>query len=164
MTRHMTDTFLIGSFVSFYPFSIDSCEYQLDQMAASGLNFNMFPYAFGGGTADTDWDKAEKMYAARNMYYFMAGGRRRPDAGVHTSANRHPGAGLSAKRSVHRPLPSGRGKALPMECQNMKAAPAKKAGAVFSLSNRDALKRRRGECLGEGYPSCPKKAGHLAKA
>ena len=78
MKQHTTDEFLIGSWVSFYPFSIDSYEYQLDQMAAAGLNFNIFPYAFGGGTDSTDWDAVEKQYAARDMYYFMAGGLSEP--------------------------------------------------------------------------------------
>ena len=44
-----TDDLLIGSWVSFYSFEKDSYEYQLDQMAAAGINFNMFPRDFGAG-------------------------------------------------------------------------------------------------------------------
>ena len=44
-----SDDLLIGSWVSFYSFETDSYEYQLDQMAAAGLNFNIFPKHFGSG-------------------------------------------------------------------------------------------------------------------
>lgn len=75
MKKHTTNQFLIGSWVSFYPFDIDSYEYQLDQMADAGLNFNIFPAVFGGGMLDADtWENVERQYAARNMYYCMNGG------------------------------------------------------------------------------------------
>ena len=69
------DDFLIGSWVSFYSFDIDSYEYQLDQMAAAGINFNMYPYIFN----DTNmynlahWNYVEEQYAKRNMVYQMIG-------------------------------------------------------------------------------------------
>ena len=73
--KNTTKQFLIGSWVSFYPFDIDSYEYQLDQMAEAGLNFNIFPAVFGGGMQNAElWDNVEKQYAARNMYYCMNGG------------------------------------------------------------------------------------------
>lgn len=78
MAKKTTDRFLIGSWVSFYPFSIDSYEYQLDQMAAAGLNFNIFPMVFGGGMLDAEaWDKIEKEYEKRDMLYLMNGGMNR---------------------------------------------------------------------------------------
>ena len=75
MKKNTTDKFLIGSWVSFYPFEIDSYEYQLDQMREAGLNFNIFPCVFGGGMQDAaHWENVEKQYAARDMYYCMNGG------------------------------------------------------------------------------------------
>lgn len=75
MEKNTTDKFLIGSWVSFYPFEIDSYEYQLDQMREAGLNFNIFPAVFGGGMQTPAlWDDVEKQYAARDMYYCMNGG------------------------------------------------------------------------------------------
>ena len=70
-----TDDLLIGSWVSFYSFDIDSYEYQLDQMAAAGINFNMFPRNFGSGAMyDADyWNNIEEQYAKRNMVYQMNG-------------------------------------------------------------------------------------------
>ena len=70
-----TDDFLIGSWVSFYSFDVDSYEYQLDQMAAAGINFNMFPRNFGSGAMyDADyWSNVEEQYAKRNMVYQMNG-------------------------------------------------------------------------------------------
>ena len=70
-----TDDLLIGSWVSFYSFETDSYEYQLDQMAAAGLNFNMFPKNFGSGAMfDADyWADVEAQYAKRNMVYQMNG-------------------------------------------------------------------------------------------
>lgn len=70
-----TDDILIGSWVSFYSFDKDSYEYQLDQMAAAGINFNMFPKNFGSGAMfDAEyWDDVEAQYAKRNMVYFMNG-------------------------------------------------------------------------------------------
>ena len=70
-----TDDFLIGSWVSFYSFDVDSYEYQLDQMAAAGINFNMFPRNFGSGAMyDADyWKNIEEQYAKRNMVYQMNG-------------------------------------------------------------------------------------------
>lgn len=70
-----TDDLLIGSWVSFYSFEKDSWEYQLDQMAAAGLNFNMFPKHFGGGSIDDVryWMEIEEEYAKRNMVYHMNG-------------------------------------------------------------------------------------------
>lgn len=75
MKKNTTDKFLIGSWVSFYPFEIDSYEYQLDQMKEAGLNFNIFPAYFGGGMRDAEvWADVEKQYEARDMYYCMNGG------------------------------------------------------------------------------------------
>lgn len=75
MKKNTTNQFLIGSWVSFYPFDIDSYEYQLDQMAEAGLNFNIFPAVFGGGMQDPEtWENVEKQYASRNMFYCMNGG------------------------------------------------------------------------------------------
>ena len=70
-----TDDLLIGSWVSFYSFDIDSYEYQLDQMAAAGINFNMFPRDFGAGAMfDAEyWNNIEEQYAKRNMLYHMNG-------------------------------------------------------------------------------------------
>ena len=69
------DDLLIGSWVSFYSFEKDSYEYQLDQMAAAGINFNMFPRNFGSGAMfDADyWNNIEEQYAKRNMVYQMNG-------------------------------------------------------------------------------------------
>lgn len=75
MKKNTTGKFLIGSWVSFYPFEIDSYEYQLDQMKEAGLNFNIFPAYFGGGMRDAEvWADVEKQYEARDMYYCMNGG------------------------------------------------------------------------------------------
>ena len=75
MKKNTTNQFLIGSWVSFYPFDIDHYEYQLDQMSEAGLNFNIFPAVFGGGMLDAEtWDNVEKQYQKRNMYYCMNGG------------------------------------------------------------------------------------------
>ena len=75
MKKNTTEKFLIGSWVSFYPFEIDSYEYQLDQMKEAGLNFNIFPAYFGGGMRDAEvWADVEKQYEARDMYYCMNGG------------------------------------------------------------------------------------------
>ena len=75
MKKNTTDKFLIGSWVSFYPFEIGSYEYQLDQMKEAGLNFNIFPAYFGGGMRNAEvWADVEKQYEARDMYYCMNGG------------------------------------------------------------------------------------------
>ena len=42
-----SDDFLIGSWVSFFSFDTMSYEDQLDQRAAAGINFNIFPKNFG---------------------------------------------------------------------------------------------------------------------
>jgi len=70
-----TDDLLIGSWVSFYSFRTDSYEEQLDQMAAAGINFNIFPRDFGGGRMFSAgyWRNVEKQYAERNMVYLMNG-------------------------------------------------------------------------------------------
>ena len=70
-----TDDLLIGSWVSFYSFETDSYEEQLDQMAAAGINFNMFPRDFGAGAMyDAEyWNNVEEQYARRNMVYLMNG-------------------------------------------------------------------------------------------
>ena len=70
-----SDDLLIGSWVSFYSFDIDSYEYQLDQMAAAGVNFNIFPKNFGSGAMYNQayWDDIEEQYAKRNMVYIMNG-------------------------------------------------------------------------------------------
>ena len=67
------DLFLIGSWVSFYPFKNDSFEYQLDQMASAGINFNHFPKHFGWGEYDNPdyWNEIEEQYKKRNMRYHM---------------------------------------------------------------------------------------------
>ena len=54
MKKPTTNKFLVGSWVSFYPFDIHSYEYQLDQMREAGINFNIFPADFGGGMHDAD--------------------------------------------------------------------------------------------------------------
>ena len=75
MKKKTNDQFLIGSWVSFYPFDVDDYDYQLDQMQAAGMNFNIFPIAFGGGmNTEEACDRVEQAYAARNMLYFMNGG------------------------------------------------------------------------------------------
>lgn len=75
MNKNTTNQFLIGSWVSFYSFDVDSYESQLDQMHRVGLNFNIFPAYFGGGMRDAEtWENVEKQYTARNMYYCMNGG------------------------------------------------------------------------------------------
>lgn len=70
-----SDNFLIGSWVSFYSFDVHSYEYQLDQMAAAGINFNIFPKNFGGGAMydAAYWEDVETQYAKRNMVYLMNG-------------------------------------------------------------------------------------------
>ncbi len=75
MKKHTHHKFLIGSWVSFYPFEVDSYEHQLDQMHEAGLNFNIFPMTFGAtlNTAEL-CDRVEREYAARDMLYLMNGG------------------------------------------------------------------------------------------
>ena len=70
-----SDDLLIGSWVTFYSFDVDSYEYQLDQMAAAGMNFNIFPKNFGSGAMfdAAYWDDVEAQYAKRNMVYIMNG-------------------------------------------------------------------------------------------
>ncbi len=70
-----TDDFLIGSWVSFYSFGVDSYAKQLDQMAAAGINFNIFPRDFGEGQMHSEgyWRNVETQYAKRNMVYLMNG-------------------------------------------------------------------------------------------
>ena len=70
-----TDDLLIGSWVTFYSFDVDSYEYQLDQMAAAGMNFNIFPKNFGSGAMfdAAYWEDVEAQYAKRNMVYIMNG-------------------------------------------------------------------------------------------
>ena len=75
MKKNTTSKFLIGSWVSFYPFDIQSYEYQLDQMRQAGINFNIFPAVFGEGMQDAaTWGNVETQYEARDMYYCMYGG------------------------------------------------------------------------------------------
>lgn len=75
MKKNTTSKFLVGSWVSFYPFDVDSYEYQLDQMREAGLNFNIFPAVFGGGMHTPElWADVEQQYAKRDMYYCMNGG------------------------------------------------------------------------------------------
>ena len=75
MKKNTTDKFLIGSWVSFYPFDIHGYEYQLDQMKDAGLNFNIFPAEFGCGMLNAErWADVERQYQARDMYYCMNGG------------------------------------------------------------------------------------------
>ena len=70
-----SDDLLIGSWVSFYSFGKDSYEHQLDQMAAAGINFNIFPKNFGEGAMydAAYWNDVEAQYAKRNMVYMMNG-------------------------------------------------------------------------------------------
>lgn len=70
------DDLLLGSWISFYSFDTDSYEYQLDQMANAGLNFNIFPRGYNGLTMydAAYWETVEKNYADRNMVYLMNGG------------------------------------------------------------------------------------------
>ena len=67
------NSLLIGSWVTFFPFDIESYEKQLDRMAAAGLNFSLFPYNFGSPAeyADGTWDYVEEQYAKRNMLYHV---------------------------------------------------------------------------------------------
>ncbi|MBR6782722.1 MAG: hypothetical protein IKM33_05970 [Clostridia bacterium] len=75
MKKNTTNKFLIGSWVSFYPFNIHDYEYQLDQMRKAGINFNIFPASFGDGMHDAiTWNNVEAQYEARDMYYCMYGG------------------------------------------------------------------------------------------
>ena len=76
MKKNTHNQFLIGSWLSFYPFETDSYEYQLDQMREAGLNFNIFPtIGFGGGMESPEvCADVEKQYAARDMFYLMRGG------------------------------------------------------------------------------------------
>ena len=84
MKKNTTNKFLIGSWVSFYSFDIDSYEYQLDQMREAGLNFNIFPARFGGGMQDAEtWQNGEAQYEARDMYYCMNGGLDEDTQGGH---------------------------------------------------------------------------------
>lgn len=70
------DGLLLGSWFSFYSFEKDSFEDQLDQMAAAGINFNIFPKDFGGHSLfDAEyWNQIERAYSQRNMVYLMTGG------------------------------------------------------------------------------------------
>lgn len=70
------DDLLIGSWFSFYSFERDSFEDQLEQMAAAGINFNIFPKDFGGHSLfDAEyWTQIEQAYSQRNMVYLMTGG------------------------------------------------------------------------------------------
>ena len=79
-----SDDILIGSWVSFYSFDVDSYEYQLDQMAAAGINFNIFPRDFGDGSMyDADyWQEVEEQYAKRNMVYLMNGNMRAENVAI----------------------------------------------------------------------------------
>ena len=74
MKKHTHHHFLIGSWVSFYPFDVDSYEHQLDQMHEAGLNFNIFPMTFGGTMSAEACDRVEREYAARDMLYLVNGG------------------------------------------------------------------------------------------
>ena len=46
---HTTDTFFLGSWVSFYSFDKDPYTVQLDRIKEIGLNFNIFPMVFCSG-------------------------------------------------------------------------------------------------------------------
>ncbi len=72
-TEVTDNSLLIGSWVTFYSFDIQSYEYQLDRMAEAGLNFSLFPYNFGSPIAYEDglWDYVEEQYAKRNMLYHV---------------------------------------------------------------------------------------------
>ncbi|MBE6652813.1 MAG: hypothetical protein E7610_05295 [Ruminococcaceae bacterium] len=75
MKKNTNNRFLIGSWVSFYPFDTDSYEFQLDQMSRAGINFNIFPMVFGEKTDTPEiCEFIEQQYAARDMLYFMNGG------------------------------------------------------------------------------------------
>ena len=83
MKKNTNNQFLIGSWVSFYPFDVDSYEHQLDQMQEAGLNFNIFPMVFGGDTTTPEvCNKIEQEYAARNMFYLLNGGLNEDSAGL----------------------------------------------------------------------------------
>ncbi len=112
------DDFLIGSWVSFYSFDIDSYEYQLDQMAAAGINFNIFPKVYGEGSMhDAEyWNEIEETYGERNMVYLM-GGSMNPDwvsIGVEYAAGKEHCIGYHVKDE-----PSGNG--LPLVAEQMRA-------------------------------------------
>ena len=71
-----SDDLLIGSWISFYSFDVDSYEDQLDQMAGAGINFNIFPRGYNGSNMydAAYWETVEEAYADRNMVYLMNGG------------------------------------------------------------------------------------------
>ena len=67
------DDFLIGAWSPIYSTEIHSIEYQLDQMAAAGVNFNIHPYD-NWGIRDADfWNEVEEQFGQRNMVYLMYG-------------------------------------------------------------------------------------------
>ena len=103
MKKNTTGKFLIGSWVSFYPFEIDSYEYQLDQMKEAGLNFNIFPAVFGGGMQNAElWADVEKQYEARDMYYCMNGGLNEDmlKEGVQYAKGRTAASGITSSTSL----------------------------------------------------------------
>lgn len=69
------DSFLVGSWVSYYPYAYDSYEDQTKAMADAGLNFNIFPHVWETDEIDTSgrtfWENVEKVYSENNMVYLI---------------------------------------------------------------------------------------------
>ncbi len=68
------DDFLIGVWEPHYSTDIHSYDYQLDQMAAAGVNFNLNPHDNWWYLRDPAfWDEIEAQFSQRNMVYLMFG-------------------------------------------------------------------------------------------
>ena len=69
------DSFLIGSWVSYYDYSISSYEEQTAFMADAGLNFNIFPHIWNTGEVDSTgtqfWQYVDETYRKNNMVYLI---------------------------------------------------------------------------------------------
>lgn len=74
-SRTTADSFLIGSWVSYYPYEIRSHEEQTKTMADAGLNFNIFPMIWSTGAAqkvDAEWwSYVDRVYGENNMVYLL---------------------------------------------------------------------------------------------
>ncbi len=68
-----TDDFLIGCWTPVYSMEIHSYEYQMDQMAELGINFNIHPLDNWNILHAGFWDYVESEYGKRNMIYMMFG-------------------------------------------------------------------------------------------
>jgi len=68
------NVFLIGSWVSYYNFSVKSFEYQTEQLSKSGLNFLCFPYMFAVAgehypTTLVEWQNIDSVMKENKMFY-----------------------------------------------------------------------------------------------